>query len=759
MKENILDELNENQREAVTFIDGPSLVIAGAGSGKTRVLTYKIAYLLSKGVEPYRILALTFTNKASKEMKERIDMLVGGNKARYLWMGTFHSVFYRILRAEAAAIGFKSNFTIYDASDAKSLVKSIIKDMQLDDKVYKASSVVNRISWAKNMLLTPEEYASDADCYLSDKAQHIPAVRDIYRIYAMRCRASEVMDFDDLLLYTYKLFISHPDICRNYSERFEYILVDEYQDTNLAQHRILFELAKVNKRICAVGDDAQSIYGFRGADIDNILQFCNRYDGARLFKLEQNYRSTQNIVNAAGSVILHNKGQIKKEVFSQKEAGSPLQIFSAYSDIEEGEIVCNQIAKQCREAKLSFRDVAILYRTNAQSRIFEEALRKRAIPYRIYGGLSFYQRKEVKDVIAYFRLTINPNDEEAFKRVINYPKRGIGSTTVEKITSAATQAEVGIWQVMENPESFGVSVNKGTAQKLAAFASLISSFGAGKSNEDASLLSKRIVRETGIMADLFKDNSPEGQNRVENVTELIGGIETFVEQQNEEDREDQIFMEDYMQRVSLLTDTDKTDDDTPKVTLMTIHSAKGLEFSSVFIVGMEEGLFPGSCAVYDAREKEEERRLFYVAITRAKEYCTLSYSKSRYRYGKMEFAEPSSFLAEIDSRYVNKAGGKASNKFAEKQRTMDAADIFSHPIRQTPKHFVPLSSGFTDKKESKKLGERLSVGMQIEHERFGIGEIVNLEGAGENSKATVKFQNAGEKTLLLKFARFKTIAD
>ena len=758
MNENILDELNENQRNAVAYIDGPSLVIAGAGSGKTRVLTYKIAYLLSKGVEPYNILALTFTNKASREMKERIDMLVGGNKARYLWMGTFHSVFYRILRAEATAIGFKSNFTIYDASDAKSLVKSIIKDMQLDDKVYKANTIANRISWAKNLLLTPEEYASDADCYLSDKAQRIPAVRDVYRIYAMRCKASDVMDFDDLLLYTYKLLVSHPDICRKYSERFAYILVDEYQDTNLAQHRILFELAKANKRICAVGDDAQSIYGFRGADIDNILQFCNRYEGAQLFKLERNYRSTQNIVNAAGSVILHNKGQIKKEVFSEKEEGSLLNIFPAYSDIEEGEIVCNQISKQCREAKLSFSDIAILYRTNAQSRIFEEALRKRAIPYRIYGGLSFYQRKEVKDVIAYFRLAVNPNDEEAFKRVINYPTRGIGATTIGKLTAAATQSGVGIWQVMENLESFGVSVNKGTAQKLNTFVLLISSFSEKMDKEDVSLLSKRIVRETGIMADLFKDNSPEGQNRVENVTELLGGIETFVEQQKEEDREDQIFIEDYMQRVALLTDTDKTDDDTPKLTLMTIHSSKGLEFSSVFIVGIEEGLFPSLCAAYDVREKEEERRLFYVAITRAKEYCTLSYSKSRYRYGKMEFAEPSSFLSEIDKKYVQKAGGSPFDSFQRKQPTSSISESFAKPLLQRPSRLTPLSSSSPEKKESRNVGGNLSIGMQIEHERFGIGEIVNLEGVGENSKATVRFVNAGEKTLLLKFARFKVLS-
>lgn len=758
MEDIFLKKLNKSQREAVEYIDGASLVVAGAGSGKTRVLTYKIAYLLARGIAPWNILALTFTNKASKEMKERIGTLVGENKARYLWMGTFHSVFYRILRTEAEAIGYQSNFTIYDSSDAKSLIKSIVKEMQLDDKKYKPGTVANRISKAKNQLLMPNEYAANTEAYQIDKAQQVPAVRDIYRIYAMRCRQAQVMDFDDLLLYTYKLFTSRPDICLQYAERFQYILVDEYQDTNIAQHKIVWELSKLNQKICVVGDDAQSIYGFRGADIDNILQFSERYKNARIFKLEQNYRSTQNIVDAANSVISHNKSQIKKKVFSKNEIGEPLVLTSAYSDIEEGEIVCNQISSLHSNKELNYSEIAILYRTNAQSRVFEEALRKRAIPYKIYGGLSFYQRKEIKDVIAYFRLVINPYDEEAFKRIINYPARGIGETTVNKLMSAAIQQDVSLWKILESPETYNININKGTAQKLASFYQMMQSFLQAVETEDASVLGCRIIKEAGIMNDFLKDATPEGQNRRENITELVNGLQNFVDLQREEDRESEIQLIDYMQQVSLLTDADKTDENTPKVALMTIHSAKGLEFGGVFVVGLEDGLFPNANATYNPIEKEEERRLFYVAITRAKEYCYLSFSKSRFHYGKMEFSNPSCFLYDIDSRYIQTTQQAFSPKKEKKENpfTLKRETPTTHSLPTKPRHLVSVRSK-TQQTDLSSDTNTLRIGQHIEHKRFGVGEILHLEGKGENCKATVAFQNTGEKTLLLKFARFEVL--
>lgn len=775
-----LNELNESQREAVLYNEGPSLVIAGAGSGKTRVLTYKIAYLLDNGYEPWSILALTFTNKAAREMKERIARQVGQERARYLWMGTFHSIFSRILRAEAEALGFTPNFTIYDAADSKSLVKTIIKEMNLDDKVYKPGMVQGRISNAKNHLVLPEAYAANAELIEADRAAKVPLLHEIYLRYWNRCRQSDAMDFDDLLLYTYLLFRTRPDICDKYAARFRYILVDEYQDTNFAQHSIVLQLTQKHQFVCVVGDDAQSIYSFRGANIDNILNFTRTYKDARLFKLEQNYRSTQTIVNAANSLIAKNRDQIQKEVFSEKDKGEPIGVFAAYSDVEEGEIVTNKIAQLHAKSGYAYHDFAILYRTNAQSRIFEEALRKRSIPYRIYGGLSFYQRKEVKDVVAYFRLAVNPHDEEAFKRVINYPARGIGNTTLGKLTEAAGRCEVSLWKVLCEPLSYGVELNKGTYTKLQGFRDLISEFVTLAREQDAYTLGMELVKRSGIMAEIYQDRSPENMSRQENIEELVNGMRDFCDGRQEEGSP-HVLLSDYLSEIALLTDQDEEQGEAqPKVTLMTIHSAKGLEFPNVFVVGLEENLFPSPLSSASYRALEEERRLFYVAVTRAEDHCYLSYAKSRFKYGKMEFCNPSRFLKDIDVRYLQvpqeelmgtrieeKAScfrKEASRASYEREPRETGPSMFDGgPMPEEPHRFVPprtlrrIPDASPSAAPAGPSAGGLSAGMWIEHERFGKGEVTRVEGNGDNCKATVQFQHAGVKQLLLKFARFKII--
>ena len=751
MERNCLDELNEGQRNAVLYNDGPSLVIAGAGSGKTRVLTYKIAYLLGQGYAPWNILALTFTNKAAREMKERIARQVG-DSARYLWMGTFHSIFSRILRMESQSIGFTSNFTIYDSADSKSLLKSIIKEMQLDEKVYKPGMIQSRISNAKNHLILPDAYASDGSIYRSDMDAKVPATRDIYRRYWERCRQSDVMDFDDLLVYTYILFRDFPDICDKYVSQFHYVLVDEYQDTNFAQHSIVLQLTQERRRVCVVGDDAQSIYSFRGANIDNILKFNQLYKDARIFKLEQNYRSTKTIVCAANSLISKNREQIYKEVFSEKAVGDPIDVYNAYSDVEEGEIVANKIAQLHRREGYAYSDIAILYRTNAQSRVFEEALRKRTIPYKIYGGLSFYQRKEIKDVISYFRLAVNPNDEEAFKRVLNYPARGIGDTTLNKIVDAANQYGVSLWKVLQEPLSYGLNINKGTHAKLQGFKDLIETFIQESHEKNAYEIGGIIVRQSGIMNEIYQDRTPENMSRQENIEELINGMHDFCATRREEGDE-HIMLTDYLSEVSLLTDQDSDKEgDSEKITLMTIHSAKGLEFKNVFVVGLEENLFPSALSSNSSRELEEERRLFYVAITRAEEHCYLSFAKSRFKYGKMEFSNPSRFLKDIDVRYLNIPQSAVSSSHSEVRPV--------RPRMETPQPVVRKFAKLTDVPVRPSIHTSvpdLREGNVIEHERFGIGEVLRVEGVGDNCKATVKFRHAGEKQLLLKFARLKVI--
>ena len=775
-----LNELNESQREAVLYNEGPSLVIAGAGSGKTRVLTYKIAYLLDNGYEPWSILALTFTNKAAREMKERIARQVGQERARYLWMGTFHSIFSRILRAEAEALGFTLNFTIYDATDSKSLVKTIIKEMNLDDKVYNPGMVQGRISNAKNHLVLPEAYAANAELIEADRAAKVPLLHEIYLRYWNRCRQSDAMDFDDLLLYTYLLFRTRPDICDKYAARFRYILVDEYQDTNFAQHSIVLQLTQKHQFVCVVGDDAQSIYSFRGANIDNILNFTRTYKDARLFKLEQNYRSTQTIVNAANSLIAKNRDQIQKEVFSEKDKGEPIGVFAAYSDVEEGEIVTNKIAQLHAKSGYAYHDFAILYRTNAQSRIFEEALRKRSIPYRIYGGLSFYQRKEVKDVVAYFRLAVNPHDEEAFKRVINYPARGIGNTTLGKLTEAAGRCEVSLWKVLCEPLSYGVELNKGTYTKLQGFRDLISEFVTLAREQDAYTLGMELVKRSGIMAEIYQDRSPENMSRQENIEELVNGMRDFCDGRQEEGSP-HVLLSDYLSEIALLTDQDEEQGEAqPKVTLMTIHSAKGLEFPNVFVVGLEENLFPSPLSSASYRALEEERRLFYVAVTRAEDHCYLSYAKSRFKYGKMEFCNPSRFLKDIDVRYLqvpqeelmgtrieekaSRFRKEASRASYEREPRETGPSMFDGgPMPEEPHRFVPprtlrrIPDASPSAAPAGPSAGGLSAGMWIEHERFGKGEVTRVEGNGDNCKATVQFQHAGVKQLLLKFARFKII--
>ena len=753
-----INELNESQREAVTYCDGPALVIAGAGSGKTRVLTYKIAWLLEHGYEPWSILALTFTNKAAREMKERISTQVGGQRARYLWMGTFHSVFLRILHAECNSIGFSPQFTIYDAADSRNLLKSIIKGMDLDDKVYKPAAVQNQISNAKNRLLLPRDYASSVAIRMADERNHMPKLAEIYQEYFERCRQADAMDFDDLLLYTYMLFDRHKeDILAKYQQQFRYILVDEYQDTNFAQHSIVTQLAGQHQHVCVVGDDAQSIYSFRGADIDNILHFTKTFKGTRVFKLEQNYRSTQNIVGAANSLIGKNKMQIKKDVYSRREQGDAITVMRAVSDIEEGEMVAGRIASMHLRNSMPYSDFAVLYRTNAQSRIFEETMRRRGIPYRVYGGLSFYQRKEIKDVIAYFRMAVNPNDEEALKRTINTPARGIGDTTIAKIMVAASQSHTSLWNVICNPVGTGLNVNRGTLTKLLAYRDLIQSFNSQVTACTAYELGADIIKQSGIAKEIVRDTTPEGLSRKENVDELINALETFTQDRLEQD-DKAVLLSDYLSDVSLLTDqdNDRDDDNTPRVTIMTIHSAKGLEFNTVFVVGMEDGLFPslrndGNGAA-SLRELEEERRLFYVALTRAEQHCFLTFAKMRFHYGKMEFSSPSRFLNDIDRHYLI-VDGAVNTPTRTAPAAQSRPTMTAHP--QTLKR---LGSTLVSPSHADAGTASLSVGQTIEHERFGIGTVISVDGAGDDARATIEFKNAGVKKLLLRFARFKVVS-
>ena len=803
MNTELLSQLNNSQRIAVEYCDGASLVIAGAGSGKTRVLTYKIAWLLMQGMKPWQILALTFTNKAAREMKERIGRLVGEENARYLQMGTFHSVFARILRAEAENIGFNSNFTIYDQTDARSLVKTIIKEMDLDDKVYKPSSVADRISMAKNHLLLPQAYAQSAWAR-DDASQKRPQVANIYIRYMERCRQANAMDFDDLLVQTWVLFKNHEEIRQKYVDKFHFVLVDEYQDTNFAQQAIVYQLTKERQKVCVVGDDAQSIYSFRGANIDNILNFQSQYNNTKLFKLEQNYRSTQLIVQAANSLIRRNERQIPKNVYSKNEHGEKLQLKPAYSDREEAMIVTQDIKRLKRQDRCNWSDFAILYRTNSQSRSCEEQMRKDNIPYRIYGGLSFYQRKEIKDVIAYFRLIANPNDEEAFKRIINYPARGIGDTTVSKIIQTAQTYGVSLWQVIKEPILFPMDVSKGTMTKIQAFRELIEGWIGRVNTEDAYTLGHDIIMNSGISKAIYSGRNPEDISRQENLEEFLSGMQDFVESRREEDMADEVYLPDFLQEVALLTDLDSdTGDENDKVTLMTIHSAKGLEFLTVFVVGLEENIFPSPMCTNSMRELEEERRLLYVAITRAEKHCILTCAQNRFRYGRMEYDTPSRFIRDIDPEWLDthsEAGGaeghKAYNRYdggaygtgntggySRSSRyesegpewmqnprpvaTQFRADPKPRAVapRQPEKPVDPFGPNF--KRVYNAVAPRpmasdpsasdLREGCRIEHQRFGIGEVVKIEGTGENTKATVAFRNAGTKQLLLKFAKFKII--
>ena len=778
-KTDLLNQLNKAQRAAVEFCDGPSLVIAGAGSGKTRVLSYKIAYLLEQGLPPYYILALTFTNKAAREMKSRIAELVGEKRARSLWMGTFHSIFARILRNEAESIGFQSNFTIFDSSDSRNLVKLIIKDMNLDDKQYRPGSVQGQISRAKNSLITPAMYAGNAEIIEYDNRARQPQIFEIYKRYQNRLRAGNSMDFDDLLMYTNILFRDHKEILEKYRNQFQYILVDEYQDTNFAQHLIVKQLADKHHRVCVVGDDAQSIYSFRGANIDNILNFRSNFPETRVFKLEQNYRSTQNIVNAANSLIKKNTEQIAKDVFSENEVGEKMEIISTFSDFEEGLVVANKIARMRLENHSVYSDFAILYRTNAQSRIFEDSLRKKNIPYRIYGGKSFYQRKEIKDVIAYFRLIVNSSDEEAFRRIINYPARGIGDVTVGKVSSAATLHQISLWKVLSSPIEYNLNINTGTQKKLKGFYDLISEFIDMNESLNAFELAQVVLKRTGISHEAYQDLTPEGMSRSQNIQELLNAIDEFVSTRQEQG-EEEISLVNFLSEVSLLTDqdTDK-DEEAEKVTLMTVHSAKGLEFNHVFVVGMEEDLFPSSMAKSEARGLEEERRLFYVAITRARKTCTVTYARSRFKNGQTNSAKESRFLKEIDPAYVYMDTNTAFNATTTEkavdfwgtmreqrlQRESTTTKKNSYSGRSNSSSFRTGSSSgrlvsvqntspsLPLSKEAKELEE----GDIIEHERFGQGEVTSIELSGNDRRAIVEFESAGRKQLLLKFAKFKIV--
>lgn len=853
----LLKDLNEAQRAAVEYIDGPSLVIAGAGSGKTRVLTYKIAYLLSQGMKPWSIMALTFTNKAAREMKERIGKLVGNDLAQHLYMGTFHSIFSRILRAEAEHIGFNNNFTIYDESDSRSLIKAIVKEMGLDDKKYKPAAVHAKISMAKNNLMSAAAYESDAAIFEQNKRAQMPEIGKIFVAYVQRCKQANAMDFDDLLTLTYQLFREHEDIRHKYAARFDYVLVDEYQDTNHVQMSIVMQLCQEKQRVCAVGDDSQSIYSFRGANIDNILNYQRQFQGTRLFKLEQNYRSTQTIVEAANSLIKHNRNQIPKDVFSENAKGEKIQYKPAYSDKEEAAIVAKDVKRIRREDGCQYSDFAILYRTNAQSRSFEEEFRKQGIPYRIYGGLSFYQRKEIKDIIAYFRLVANPDDEEAIRRIINYPARGIGATTVLKIADCAHQNQVSFWEVIGAPEQYGLAVNKGAMNKLETFRLLISSFIERAQTTDVYELGDAIIKESGISQDIMSGKDADDLARQENLEEFLSGMSAFVEERREEGRFDELFLQDYLQDVALLTDADSDGDkDEPRVSLMTVHAAKGLEFPTVFVVGLEENIFPSPLSAASLRELEEERRLLYVAITRAEKHCILTNAKNRWRYGKMEFDNPSRFIDEIDGKLIDsqdeaggslfgsmsesRLGSRSGSRFGSRADSMSDQPEWARAQRprrpwedaEQPRYssryqnskpvasqFVadPKPSLFDDEPETSRTSGRSSVsgrsslsegnfksvralnaakrymethsshpasrgtgssaasvsssaassagssscglqeGMKIEHQRFGRGTVLKIEGTGENTKATVEFVHSGTKQLLLKYAKFTVV--
>lgn len=802
-------ELNEGQRAAVLHAGGPAMVIAGAGSGKTRVLTYRIAHLLETGVEPWSILALTFTNKAAGEMKDRIAKQVGYSRARHLWMGTFHSIFSRILHAEAQRIGFTSNFTVYDQADSQSLIRSIIKEMQLDEKTYKPSAVQNRISNAKNRLVTPDAYLQNADIFKNDQAKRMPSVGQIYKKYWSRCHQADAMDFDDLLLYTFLLFQENADVLAKYSSNFSHVLVDEYQDTNYAQHCIVWQLTREHRQVCVVGDDAQSIYSFRGANIDNMLKFTKLYPEAVVYKLEQNYRSTKNIVGAANSLIEKNRQQIRKNVFSENEQGGLIKVLRAHSDIEESEMVTGNVLRLIGQG-VDCGDMAVLYRTNAQSRVLEEAMRRHTIPYKVYGSLSFYQRKEIKDVIAYLRLTANHNDEEAFKRIINTPARGIGQTTVSRIQQAAADSEVSLWHVLTNMESYNLGFNQGCMNRLRQFAAMIEDFSKLSVEADALQVARTVVENSGLMTDLKSDHTPEGKERLDNVMELMNGVETFV-RGGEEEGSEHLQLTDYLNEVVLLTDQDNDKDgDERKLTLMTVHAAKGLEFDTVFVTGLEENLFPSQMSMENDRQIEEERRLFYVAITRAEKHCFLLYSTSRRMYGQTEFSEPSRFLKEIDTKYLDMTDARQAQPFKSRfgsfgsPADLDPDDFFQdeftssfqrrqpqQPSRQFQSRpsFGSGSSGFAPKEKPAPMPSQsrqpvessqprrlvkvtdamlaqptgrptvsVSVGNIIEHERFGVGEVLAVEGSGDSCKARIRFKNVGEKTLLLKFARFTVIS-
>lgn len=824
----LLSQLNQEQRLAVTYNDGPQLVIAGAGSGKTRVLTYKIAYLVQQGMKPWSILALTFTNKAANEMKQRIAQLVGQETARHIQMGTFHSIFSRILRIEADAVGYTSGFTIYDESDSRSLLKTIIKEMGLDDKVYRPAGVHAIISKAKNQLITPHDYSGRPELLNRDRNSRMPELHSVYEAYVQRCRKANAMDFDDLLVLTYRLLKEHEDIRQKYCQRFQYVLVDEYQDTNYAQQCIVWLLTKEHRHICVVGDDAQSIYGFRGANIDNILDFQQIYEGSRLFKLQQNYRSTQRIVQAANSLIKHNQRQIPKDVFSENDEGEKIIFKPVYSDKEEAFVVCKDIKRIARQENAPYSDFAILYRTNAQSRSFEEEMRKQNIPYRIYGGLSFYQRKEIKDIIAYFRLVVNPDDEEAFKRIINYPARGIGNVTIQKIADSARSHAVSFWQVISNPEQYLHGMNQGTLGKINRFKGLVEGYVLKVSDTDVYQLGNEIMKTSGFIADIYSNSDPEGLARQENVEELLAGMKDFCESKKEEGRENEIYLTDYLQEVALLTDLDSDDGEESRVSLMTVHAAKGLEFPTVFIVGLEENIFPSPLSMGSMREMEEERRLLYVAITRAEKHCIMTSAKNRWRFGKMEFDTPSRFIKDIDPKLMvvesesDELGLQAAKHSGVNRRTSSgygreySSDVpyigrntwgdgefrmndrmqNSRPVasqfradakpkitapRRAETAVDPFSASFKHRLQQaggnlRKVSEAvchggrtlpeatpaahadsLQEGSVIEHQRFGVGTVLKIEGSGENQKITVEFKNSGTKQLLIKFARFSIL--
>ena len=757
-----LDLLNPQQREAVIYHDGPSLVIAGAGSGKTRVLTYKIVDLINHGFEPFRILALTFTNKAAREMKERVAAAVDPKVASRLWMGTFHSVFLRILRSHADQIGYRRDFTIYDAADSKALIKSIIKDMALDEKTYKPSTIASIISNAKNSLVSAEAYMADKASRDADKRANRPLTAYIYSTYQKRCRSASAMDFDDILFQMNLLLRDFPDICRHYQEFFRFILVDEYQDTNFAQHLIISRLAGENMKLCVVGDDAQSIYSFRGANISNILNLSNNFQGLKVFKLERNYRSTQNIINAAGSLIDKNTSQIRKNVYSENEAGSPVAVISTYSDLEEAFLVANKIAQTQLTCHDSLDEYAILYRTNAQSRQLEESLRKRSIPYRIYGGLSFYQRKEVKDAICYFRLTVNPHDDEALRRVINFPARGIGETTLKKLTHAAIESGKSIWEVLGDPSAAGLTLNAGTMRKLNSFHDLIDDFfQRNQTGENAHTLGSYIFSQTGLISMLLHDKTPESISKKENLEELLAGLNDFVEQRSEEGKTE-TSISDYLSEISLATDQDQSDDnDTPKVTMMTAHAAKGLEFKHVWIVGVEEELFPSAMSMDSLSQIEEERRLLYVAITRAKATCTMTFAKSRFRNGQSMMTRPSRFLYDIDRKYLNI---ESSSKFETLSSGFVDPSGNYWSRQRIPSATPGRQSSFADRQYSNSTPSpdnamlhspsELKIGTRINHSRFGKGTVTAISDISGDPMIAVRFDQVGDKKLLLKFARF-----